>query len=184
MSPCRKRALGRRAGHLLLAALAGCSSDSARDFARGPQCASYDALSLEGAWIIRGTGTRSGCSDKRLNGDIELESDELIVDARRSRSRCEADAPREHGFSDCISSRDVLLTSVTRTAGQTLRFTGLGSVDDCAFTFRLVESASDGSELDYLFEGNVDGPDYSFGRFSGTGPERCEVSGRFEILRR
>lgn len=158
----------------------GCEDDPAE----GYTCNLEDTGQvLSGTWKLSATGHRSGCADRRLEGDFDLEVDvPLHVDAEAQATLGpstgaeidnEADA-----FVERIRRADYVLTA--EDMPEELEPIH-GSTNGSCVSFALTENLPRGDSLRYRFEGYIISSSRVVGDLTGDGPEDCRVTGTFEL---
>lgn len=113
---------------------------------------------VSGSWSIEGRGTRSGCDDERLDGEITLRTGVFVVEM------------------DETSGQITMGETITVPGGS---FTVSGTVDGTCVDFTAYETGSAG-DFDFDFDGTVENNRIS-GDFTGSGPAGCYTTGTFEV---
>jgi hypothetical protein len=163
-----------------LAALPACLGED-----QGPSytCDMHDVGEvLSGTWTLRGQGRRTGCKDRRLDGDLELElSVPLDVTAMVvptvGRPTGEEPEHEADAFVERIRRADFQVTADDMP--DELELSGL-TIGSCA-TLVLTEQLAGGDELNYVLDGYIVSSREVVGDLRGDGPESCRVSGTFEL---
>jgi hypothetical protein len=124
-------------------------------------CVSGFPPDLTGSWNVHGEGQRTGCADKRLNGDVTIATAPLVV----------------------VQEWDGQYASLSLAQPiEGVEFKG-GLDDHCYVSFEIVEPSPDGP-VAYRFAGDPDslnGPHIERGTFTATGPGTCQMSGTFAV---
>ena len=173
---------------VLLTALVGCLDDDPS--APGPATCneSFTGRALEGDWALSGSGTRSECSSRRLDGDLELSTAIRIpVEATAQATSGPSSGPEPSSEADAFVSRieraDYLLAVSDDAPNDVVdNVTLQGGVNGSCVSFDLTESLPRDDEIVYHFDGFITGNGYARGEFWGTGPGECEVEGEFELV--
>jgi len=137
----------------------------------------------EGYWHLEAEGTRSGCSKRRFNGRLTIDTSQSVA----VRAMAEATGGNASGPDGGVHEADAFLQRIERadyvlSAGSlpsALEFNGRTAGSCVVFT--VSEELDDGDRLLYFFEGSFDGPDKIRGAFTGEGPEDCETEGTFTV---
>lgn len=137
---------------------------------------------LSGTWRLHAEGKRVGCDDRRLEGDLELElSIPLDVTAMAVETSGEPTGEEpEHeadAFVDRIRRADFELNADEMPDELELGGSTAGS---CA-TIVLTERLPGGDRLSYTLNGYIVSSGKVVGTLTGQGPERCRVSGSFDL---
>lgn len=164
---------------ILLVLTAACQGDSRESYT----CDMNDVGEvLSGTWTLRGEGERTGCDDRRLEGDLELElSIPLDVTAMAvpttGRPTGEEPDSEADAFVERIRRADFEVTADDMPRELELSGTTVGS---CA-TLVLTERLPGGDSLSYTLDGYIISSREVVGELRGHGPESCEVRGSFEL---
>jgi len=163
----------------------GCTTDP-NDFR--PSCDQPgDGSDLNGAWELRATGKRTGCSDS-INGDVTIRNvDDVLVRACLIAGGALSVGERPRGENDAfvarIQNHDFSLLAdegYGSTESGFATITG-GFVDGSCVSFSLTDPRDDG-RVTYDFEGNIEDRGIN-GVFFGNGPEPgCRTSGTFSVI--
>lgn len=136
---------------------------------------------LSGTWSLRATGERTGCRNRRLEGDLELE---LAVPLDVTATAVATDRPTNEepeneadAFVERIRRADFQLEADDMPRELELSGSTVGS---CA-TLTLTERLPNGDSLNYMFDGYIVSPTEVVGSLRGEGPEDCRVRGSFEL---
>lgn len=152
----------------------------------------YDGSDAEGSWEVTGEGTRVGCSDPDLNGDLTLHlSMPLQVRATRPGEADAGPAPVQGEQSEADAFVEAIAAGRADSAG-----TGASTFDlwlDGADGGLQPDGFSDGSCVDVRvdervgdvvqvvhFAGSVRRRGTIKGTFSGDGPGTCSFEGEFD----
>jgi hypothetical protein len=155
MSPPVRRAAG-PALLLALAVAAGCGTKWT------PSSWCGDPPELEGQWRLTGEGTRTGCADPRLDGDVSIDTAMQVVVVQDA-----VEGVQQLRLADPIAGFE--LTGEMRS--------------DCRVSLRIVETTAEGA-ITYDLAGNPQGgedPGIEDGSFTATGPGTCVTTGTFEV---
>jgi len=143
----------------LFSALVACDGISGGDPYESDPCGAYAGpTDVSGSWSIDGRGTRSGCDDESLDGEITLRTGVFFVEM------------------DTTTGQISMSETVTVPGGT---FTVSGTVEGTCADFSARETGSAG-DFDFDFDGTVANNRIS-GDFTGSGPAGCYTSGTFEV---
>jgi hypothetical protein len=162
-------------GALAFGALtAGCTDPLGTGNPPEPSCSDpFTGRELDGDWTLSGSGMRSECESRRLEGELKLSTPmSFDVVAEEQASAPGADASIGGG-------RVRYVLALGSSAPSELDLTG-EAVGACVH-FTLTEELEDGDALQYDFDGFITGNNLARGEFTGRGPESCEVMGEFEL---
>jgi hypothetical protein len=137
---------------------------------------------LSGTWSLRATGERTGCRNRRLEGDLELELSvplDVTATAVATPNRPAAEEPENEAdaFVERIRRADFQVEADDMPSELELSGSTVGS---CA-TLVLTERLPGGDRLHYVLDGYIVSPSEVVGELRGEGPEDCRVRGSFEL---
>jgi hypothetical protein len=137
---------------------------------------------LSGTWSLHATGERTGCRDRRLEGDLELELAvplDVTATAVATPGRPLAEEPENEAdaFVERIRRADFEVQADDMPSELELSGSTVGS---CA-TLVLTERLPNGDRLKYALDGYIVSSTEVVGSFRGEGPENCRVRGSFEL---
>lgn len=137
---------------------------------------------LSGTWSLRATGERTGCRNRRLDGDLELELAvplDVTATAVATPGRPTGDEPENEAdaFVDRIRRADFDVAADDMPSELELSGSTVGS---CA-TLVLTERLPNGDRLHYTLDGYIVSSTEVVGELRGDGPEDCRVHGSFEL---
>lgn len=173
--------------YLSCAALPGCPDDDPEDIV--PTCDDrFTGRVLEGDWTLTGSGQRSECDSRRLDGELKLSTAMPIsVEAAAQSTTGPATGPEPSSDADAFVNRieraDYLLTLSSAAADDVAdAITLQGGVNGSCVSFDLTEELPGDDEVEYHFDGFIVGSNRAEGDFFGTGPGDCEIEGRFDLV--
>jgi hypothetical protein len=137
---------------------------------------------LSGTWSLHATGERTGCRNRRLDGDLELDLAvplDVTATAVATPGRPSNEEPENEAdaFVERIRRADFQVEADDMPGELELSGSTVGS---CA-TLVLTERLSNGDSLNYSLDGYIVGPNEVVGTLRGEGPEECLVRGSFEL---
>jgi hypothetical protein len=137
---------------------------------------------LSGTWSLHATGERTGCRNRRLEGELELDLAvplEVTSTAVATPGRPTGEEPENEAdaFVERIRRADFEVAADDMPSELALSGSTVGS---CA-TLVLTERLANGDRLSYTLEGYIVSPSEVVGTFRGEGPEDCRVRGSFEL---
>jgi hypothetical protein len=172
---------------LLSAALPGCPDDESEPVA--PTCDDrFTGRALAGDWTLTGSGQRSECDSRRLDGALKLSTAmPIAVEAAAQATTGPASGPEPMFEADAFVNRieraDYLLTLSDAASDEVADSIALqGGVNGSCVSFDLTEALPGGDEIDYHFDGYIVGSNRAQGDFFGTGPGECVVEGQFDLV--
>jgi hypothetical protein len=146
-----------------------------------PDCDQRVGTDAEGTWTLRARGRRSGCSNKDLNGKLEIDVRSFFVDG--------TPVPTDDNTSgDAVFEADAFVERIRRAqytlsagtdAPAGLEFNGV--LNTCQVKFTMRESLPGGTFHEYQFDGFVESTYRIYGEFEGRGPGSCVSEGSFEV---
>jgi hypothetical protein len=147
----------------------------------------FTGRALEGDWTLSGTGQRSECENRRLEGDLTLRTAmPIAVEAAPQATSGAPRGPEPSSEADAFVSRieraDYLLT-IDDSASDDVqeKVTLQGGVNGSCVSFDLTEELPGDDRIEYHFDGFIVGSSSARGEFWGEGPEECEVEGEFQL---
>jgi len=158
-------------GALALAAAAiGCQDPNGDGSAAEPSCGDpFTGRELDGDWMLSGSGMRSECDMRRLEGELSLRTPTAFDVAAEEQLAADAGG----------DGRVRYVLSLRSSAPAALQLTG-EAIGACVH-FTLTEDLEEGGALQYDFDGHITGNNLASGDFDGRGPESCEVMGQFQL---
>lgn len=127
-----------------------------------------DGPEMEGVWVLAGSGSRTGCQDKTLNTEhFELSSAPLKISAT------------EDSFGN-----------IQFELGQAITGFSLDGAVDCTDVMFTTTEMFRGEEINYTWVGESIGSGTITGTFSGSGPndqsgpDTCQTTGQFRMVKR
>lgn len=137
---------------------------------------------LSGTWRLHADGTRAGCDDRRLEGELEIDLSiplEVTAMAVATSGTPNGEEPEHEAdaFVDRIRRADFELNADDMP--DELEVSG-STVGSCA-TIALTERLPGGDRLSYTLSGYIVSSRRVVGTLRGEGPERCHVNGSFEL---
>jgi hypothetical protein len=172
-----------RLGWMTMVLAAGCFGGfgGCEDDPPVPDChRPHTGASLDGEWRIEGNGKRSGCRDRRLVGDLRIETTlPLAIDARAEPASGPATGPEPRNEPDAFVQRirraDFALGGEELPSG--VRFEG--TVHGSCVELVIEEDLPRGDLLRYELSGHIGSGGRVTGSFTGRGPESCITNGSF-----
>lgn len=156
----------------------GCGGDDAEvvDVCGQP----YTGASLDGRWELHATGTRTDCSERRLEGKLEIDTTlPLNVDAEAQETIGDRPSPMPESEADAFVQR-IERADFELSAEELPRsVTFSGAVRGSCVQLTLTERLPNGDTLRYELDGHIDYRGRLSGTFIGTGPEQCQSDGTF-----
>jgi len=137
---------------------------------------------LSGTWRLHADGERTGCKNRRLEGDLELDLS-LPLDVTAMAVATSGDPTGEEpeheadAFVERIRRADFELNADDMPDELDL---GGSTVGSCA-TIVLTERLPGGDRLSYTLDGYIISSSKVVGTLIGEGPETCRVHGSFEL---
>jgi hypothetical protein len=155
----------------------GCGDDDAEE---GPCDHPYTGASLDGDWQLHATGKRYACDDRRLEGQLAIDTSvPLVIEASAQPTFRDAGGPMTDNESDAFIQR-IERADFELSGDELPRKVGFaGQVRGSCVSFTLSEQLPTGDMLHYELDGEIEGAGEIHGTFTGTGPEQCVSSGSF-----
>jgi hypothetical protein len=137
--------------------LVGCDLLEIDDPIDPPRCnKGFSPPDLSGTWVLRGVGTREGCSDDLFNGSFELGPS----------------IPLSISHAENGSIWDLALEQTIKD------FTFSGYTEGDCVTINTNERTERG-DVSFQFSGTIENSRRISGDFTGRGPSNCRLSGTF-----
>lgn len=163
-------------------ALCGCLDDP--DDGVGRRCdLSVNGNDLEGRWTLHASGQRLDCDDRRLEGDLTLQTSMPVRVSAQAQATTNAPTADEaefeaDAFVDRIERADFLIEGED-PEGDGVRVRG--SATGSCFLVHIEEELPDGDTLRYDLDGYITSRGTARGDFTGRGPEDCRTEGTFRL---
>jgi len=140
----------------------------------------YTGASLDGQWRISAHGKRFACTDRRLEGSLDIDTSvPLSIASDATPTSGPATGPEPDNESDAFVQRieraDFVLSGDKLPRPVSLT----GQVRGSCVVLTLTEELPDDDKLEYHLDGYIDAKGSIHGSFTGEGPELCLSSGSF-----
>lgn len=149
---------------VLLVSLAGCDFPDPFDALpdHEPNPCRGSSGDLTGIWTVTGTGTRSECGDRSLNGDFRVNTLELDLVHEMTENTLDLADPE---FGSAVN----------------FALSG-GVVDGICASFQTDEMVGD-QHLTFSWSGDLENDRKITGKLTGSGPSGCVAEGNFVMIR-